>query len=264
MSVRRLLIMMSLFAVIGVMPQVAWAKDDVGSVVAVRGKAVIERDRKTFDAKVKDRILLGDTVSTHEASRAKMLFADDSVLTLGEKSTVVIKEFLYGKDKGNKSLFNLIDGKMRSVVGRSGFEVRTPTAAAAARGTIFISEAGVLAGKKFTRLFCLEGLVEAWKVDLLEAEHVTLKAWQMITAVEGEPLTVPIEFSKEEKERLLKDTDVTDREISIPGPMSIDLSWGGLSFGRWRHNIDFPQLINQPPVQKTTTPVTLDVIFPKR
>jgi hypothetical protein len=264
MSVRRLLIRLSLFAAVALMSQGAWAADDVGSVVAVRGKAVIERDRKTLDAKVKERIFLGDTVSTREASRAKMLFADDSVLTLGERSTVVVREFLYGKDKGNKSLFNLIDGKMRSVVGGAGFEVRTPTASAAARGTIILFETGIRDGKKFTIVLCLEGLVYASKADSPESGHVTLKAGQMITVVEGEALPVPVEFSKEEKERLLKDTDVTDSEISIPGPMSIDLSWGLLSFRGWHERGELPPLLNQPPVQRTTTPVTIDVIFPGR
>jgi len=263
MTVRRLLIIMSLFAVIGVMPPAAWAGDDIGSVVAVRGKAAIGRNGKTFDAKVKDGILLSDTVSTREASRAKMLFIDDSVLTLGEKSTVVIREFISGKDKGNRALFNLIDGKMRSVVGRAGFEVRTPTAAAAARGTIILFETGVRAGKKFTVMLCLEGFVDASKADVSGAEHVTLKAGQIITVVEGEPLPLPTEVREAEKGRLLKDTDVTDHEISIPGPMSLDLNWEGLSYWKWRYNIDPPPLTNQPPVLRTT-PVIIEPIFPKR
>jgi len=263
MTMRRLLIILSLFAVIGLMPEAAWSGDDVGSVVAVRGKATIVRKGKTFDAKVKDGILLSDTVSTREASRAKMLFIDDSVLTLGEKSTVVIREFIYGKDKGNKSLFNLIDGKMRSVVGRAGFEVRTPTAVAAARGTIILFETGVRNGKKFSIILCLEGSVDVARADVSGAEHVTLKAGQIITVVEGEPLPIPTVASEAEKERMLKDTDVADHEISIPGPMSFDLNWEGLSYWKWRENMDPPPLTNQPPVQRTT-PVTIEPIFPKR
>ncbi len=260
---RMLFIIMSIFAVIGVITQAAWAADDIGSVVAVRGRAAISRNGKSFDAKVKDGIFLIDTVSTREASRVKMLFIDDSVLTLGEKSTVVIREFIYGKDKGNKSLFNLIEGKMRSVVGRAGFEARTPTAVAAARGTIILFEAGVRSGKKFTTILCLESFVDVSKADAGDAGHVTLKAGEIITLIEGEPLPHATLATLAEKERMLKDTDVADHEISIPGPMSLDLNWEGLSYWKWRENMDPPPLANQPPVQRTT-PVTIEPIFPKR
>ncbi len=111
----------------------ALAKDDVGTVVAVKGKAIIDRDKRAIEAKVKDSIFFNDTVATLEASRAKMLFIDDSILTLGEKSKVVINEFVYSKDKGGRSIISLIDGKMRSIVGKTNFEVHTPTAVAAAR-----------------------------------------------------------------------------------------------------------------------------------
>ena len=73
-----------------------------------------------------------------KASRTKMRFIDDSILTLGENSRVSIKEYIYSKDKGGKSIFNLLDGKMRSVVGKTRFEIHTPTAVAAARGTIIL------------------------------------------------------------------------------------------------------------------------------
>ena len=43
-----------------------------------------------------------------------MLFIDDSMLTLGENSNAVIKNFLYGKGTDNKSIFQLIDGNYAS------------------------------------------------------------------------------------------------------------------------------------------------------
>ena len=79
-----------------------------------------------------------DTVATMKASKAKMLFNDDSILTLGESSKVVIKEYVYNKGKGGTSVFNLLEGKMRSVVGKTKFQIHTPTAVAAAgHGYIF-------------------------------------------------------------------------------------------------------------------------------
>jgi hypothetical protein len=135
------------------------AEEKISTVVAVKGKAVIEREKKEKDAKVKDGILMVDTVSTREASRAKMLFIDDSILTLGENSKVVIQEYVYSKEQGGKSIFNLLDGKMKAVVGKANFEVHTPTAIAAARGTVIFFHVGVLNGVPFTHILCTDGHV---------------------------------------------------------------------------------------------------------
>ena len=135
------------------------AGEAVSTMVAVKGKTFIERDRAERPAKVKDDVLLIDTVATREAAKAKMLFIDDSVLTLGEKTKVVVKEYVYSKERGGKSIFNLLDGKMKAVVGKAKFEVHTPTAVAAARGTVFLIETGLRNGVPFTDVISVEGEV---------------------------------------------------------------------------------------------------------
>lgn len=204
----------------------ASASEDIAAVVAVRGKATIERDKKETEAKVKDGILLNDTVSTREASKAKLLFIDDSVLSLSEKSKVVIKEFVYSKDKGGKSIFNLIDGKMRTVVGKTSFEVHTPTAVAAARGTVINFETGIMDGKLFTTIICLEGEVYIMSIDPSIKGSVTLTPGMMITVFEKKPLPAP---------------------RSGAGALITDIPHA-------------PQ-INQQPANKT--PVNIDVVFPR-
>jgi len=135
------------------------AGEAVSTMIAVKGNTFIERNRAERPAKVKDDVLLTDTVATREAAKAKMLFIDDSVLTLGEKTTVVVKEYVYSKEQGDKSIFNLLDGKMKAVVGKAKFEVHTPTAVAAARGTVFLIETGIRHGVPFTDVIGLEGEV---------------------------------------------------------------------------------------------------------
>src|SRR5919109_148109 len=81
----------------------AAAKEDVGTVVALRGKAQIERGESRLEAKLKSGILLRDAVATGEASRAKLLFIDDSVLTLAEKSRMAIKEFVHSREDRGKA-----------------------------------------------------------------------------------------------------------------------------------------------------------------
>jgi hypothetical protein len=118
------------------------AAQDVGRVVALRGKATIERGGASLDAGVNAAILESDVIRTASNCRVKMRFVDDTVLTLGENSRLAVKEFIYSKGTRGKSIFNLIDGKLHSVVGHTKFEVQTPTAVAAARGTVIYFEVG--------------------------------------------------------------------------------------------------------------------------
>ena len=69
----------------------ALAKDDAGRVLAVKNKALIQRENNKLRAKAKEDILMQDTAFTMKASKLKLRFNDDSILTLGESSKVVIK-----------------------------------------------------------------------------------------------------------------------------------------------------------------------------
>lgn len=172
-------------------PSLSFGADNVGAVVALKGYAVIQRQAKTIEAKLKDSIQLIDMVETKEQSRTKMLFIDDSVLTLGEKSKVSIKEFVYSKDKEGRSIFNLIDGKMRAVVGKAGFEVHTQTVVAGARGTVIDFETGLLDGKYFTTVTCLEGEVDIRSIDPTVAGKIVLGRGMTVTVVAGQSLPAP-------------------------------------------------------------------------
>jgi len=255
-----------LFVVAGI-TGVAVAKDDVGTVVAVRGKAIIDREHKSTEAKVKDGIFLNDTVSTLEASRVKMLFIDDSVLTLGEKSKVVVKEFIYAKDKTSRSVYNLIDGKMRAIVGKTNFEVHTPTAVAAARGTAGLFETGIKDGKRYTTIICLEGEFQV-SIEGVEGS-ITLTPGMMITIFEGDIKLVPVTAPAGETDRLLKGTDI-GYELSIPGPAEIKVGPGGAAIqpmgltgptGPTGAAGNLPPINQQPPV-RNTTPVNINLNFP--
>ena len=172
---------------------VAVAADNVGNVVALKGAALIQRDAKFIEAKLKDGILLQDTVETKESARAKLLFIDDSVLTMAEKSKMVIREFIYSKDARGRSIFNLIDGKMRSVVGKSDFEIHTPTVVAAARGTVFDCEVGKSGGRTFTTCTCFEGIVDIRSIDPTISGSVTLRPGMTVTVPLGQPVPAPIQ-----------------------------------------------------------------------
>jgi hypothetical protein len=243
----------------------ALAENEVGSIVAKRGKAIIERDNKSFEAEVQDNLFMNDTVSTKDASRVKMLFIDDSVLTLGENSQVVIKEVIYSKHKMGRSVFSLVEGKMRSVVGKTQFEVHTPTAVAAARGTVILTETGVLDdGRTFTVIICVEGETLVRPLDPRMGESVTLTAGMMLVYIEGEHFPSELLTEPTQEIQRLQNSTESDREISIPGPAEIYVGPEGAVIEPSGMTPPQSPPIDQQPLTPPTTPVDINVIFPEQ
>ncbi len=167
------------------------ADQQVGRFVQLRGTATIERGKSKVPARVKSEILSSDTITTSSNSRAKLLFIDDSVLTLSDNSRLVVKEFIYSKGTQGKSVFNLLDGKMRSVVGKTRFEVHTPTAVAAARGTVIYFDVSRVNNQVFSKVICLEGNVQIRNSVSTVAGQVTLTPGTMVIVRANEPPPPP-------------------------------------------------------------------------
>lgn len=182
------------------------AEQQAGRFVQLRGSATIERGKAKISAKLKDGILASDTITTDAASRAKLLFIDDSVLTMSDNSKLVVKEFIYSKGEQGKSVFNLLDGKMRSVVGKTKFEVHTPTAVAAARGTVIYFDVGRVNNQSFSRIICLEGNVQIRNVVPTITGQVTLTPGTMVVVKANEPPPPPAPTPPAELERARRAT----------------------------------------------------------
>jgi len=200
----------------------------IGSVVALKGKATIARGTARVEALVKSGIELKDTVKTAPSSRAKLLFIDESVLTLGDDSTMQISEFIHSRTDRGKSLFNLLDGKMRAVVGKTKVEVKTPTAVAAARGTVIYFEVGMLDGKHYTKIISLEGTVEVRGLVPGDTGVMELTPGMMVIIMEGERVGVPVLAPAAEIERARRETTLSGSEISLPTPKLPDTVSAGV------------------------------------
>ena len=119
---------------------------EIGVITFVQGQVTVAHlQSPPIPAKFRDDIRFQDVIETRQASRTKALFQDDSVLTVGESSRVEITEYIFNPHEDRRSvLINLVSGKVRALVGKvfakpgSRFEVHTPTAVAAARGTYFV------------------------------------------------------------------------------------------------------------------------------
>ena len=169
------------------------ANDKAGDVVAIRGSAMVQREETEFRAEKKLVLLEKDYVETGEKSRLKMLFRDDSILALGSMSRLSVNQYLYSpEEKRSESIYELLDGKLRAVVGSADFSVKTPTAFAAARGTIFV--VWYDPETESTLVAVLEGEVFIRNIDESVGGGQTVSAGQMVKIAGNTPPTIPEAF----------------------------------------------------------------------
>ncbi len=123
------------------------AAKSIGSYTIAKGAVTVTHpgESTALPVKVRDGVLFRDVITTGPNSRTKALFIDDSIITLGENSSVEITEHVFDPNTDQRSaIVNLIKGKIRVLVGRtflglgSKFEVHTNTASVAARGTYMV------------------------------------------------------------------------------------------------------------------------------
>jgi ferric-dicitrate binding protein FerR (iron transport regulator) len=148
----------------------ALAQIQVGSLTRLHGSAVIERRSRSIAAAQPMPIMLGDELQTSAGSEATILLVNGSQLILSDATRIVVDRSIAGPTPD--SIVNLLSGKLRSVITlRAGvlpdFEVHTPNAVAAVRGTDFETEyiegrpcPGFPQCSRYTDVGVYEGIVE--------------------------------------------------------------------------------------------------------
>ena len=119
----------------------------IGLYTTVQGTVTVTHPHlaKALPVNLHDEVLFKDVIQTRTESRTKAFFDDDSILTVGEKSHVEITEHIYDPDRNlRRMVVKLAQGRLRALVAKvfngpgSAFEIHTPTAVVAARGTYFV------------------------------------------------------------------------------------------------------------------------------
>jgi hypothetical protein len=119
----------------------AWA--DIGSVTESSGTAIIKRGKDTIQIAKGTEIKINDKVETKNG-KVKIVFKDDTNVTVTESSSLVIDDFVYDPKSGTGKLgLKAAAGTVRYVSGSiakdpKNVKINTPTAAIAVRGTDFV------------------------------------------------------------------------------------------------------------------------------
>jgi hypothetical protein len=119
----------------------------VGAVAAVEGQAEVQHpgDTEWHPVSAGDAVIEGDRLRTLAQSKLKLLFDDESVLTLAPDSELTVDAQVIPEQGGTTSSFSLLVGMVRALVSEdyaqpgASFELETPTAVAGVRGTSFIA-----------------------------------------------------------------------------------------------------------------------------
>ena len=118
-----------------------WA--DIGSVTEASGTAIIKRGKDTIQIVKGTEIKTNDKVETKNG-KVKIVFKDDTNVTVTESSSLVIDDFVYDPKSGAGKLgLKAAAGTVRYVSGSiakdpKNVKINTPTAAIAVRGTDFV------------------------------------------------------------------------------------------------------------------------------
>ena len=116
---------------------------DIGSVTELKGTAVIKRGKDIVSVTKGTLIELNDRVETKNG-QVKIVFKDDTNVTVTESSSLVIDDFVYDPKSGAGKLgLKAAAGTVRYVSGSiakdpKNVKINTPTAAIAVRGTDFV------------------------------------------------------------------------------------------------------------------------------
>jgi hypothetical protein len=116
----------------------------VGSIRTLKGKATIIRNKNAVETKIGSRVFQKDSLKTGADGSIAIVFKDDTLLSIGPNSEVVIKEFLFSPAEGKLSIITrLIKGTSAYISGIIGklspesVRFETPVADIAIRGTKF-------------------------------------------------------------------------------------------------------------------------------
>lgn len=230
-------------------------KTEAGRILTVKGSVYLIRDALRNNALPRMKLLAGDAVETARKSRTKLFFVDDSILNLGELSRVEVKEYLYSPErKRSRSIYRLIDGSLKMVVGKSDLEIHTPTAVAAARGTKFIVWVEGSGDRMFTGIITLESAVQVRNIAKGINGEVTVRQGQMSRVYINRPPEAVRPVDIEIMRQFSDQVSVLGNELNTAGMPEEPPSHAAGDLYM------FQPPVTQEPI--TYTPVSVDVIYP--
>jgi hypothetical protein len=155
----------------------------VGRFLQIEGQVDLLKGGKlpAAAAKVTEPVELKDVIRTKSRSRAQVLFADDTILTLAPETRVAVADYVYDGAKGQRrALLQVFRGLVHTVVKQvyqikePDFLMQTPTAVIGVRGTEWYT----LILPNCANVYNIEGVLELRASNRQIAGSLLLQALQ--------------------------------------------------------------------------------------
>lgn len=201
---------------------------EVGQIVAAEGSAEIVRASAASPAQTGLAVHKGDELRTGRPGRIRVMFQDQSVVTVAEDSRLTVDEQVF-QPEANKanSTVNLLKGKVSSIVSAyynwsgSKYEVKTPTAVAGVRGTEF--SVTYDEHLESTEVLGFSGEVRVRSLADLESPGVIITAQQATSVRRGQAPTKPRELENQRFQQELEGLDFFSAgggySLALPDPL---------------------------------------------
>lgn len=198
---------------------------EIGTVVLVLGNAFVKRGDVETKLSQGERVYEKDRVRTEGTSKLKIYLKDDSVITLGENTTISLDDYTFSLQEDTRSVvMNLIRGRLRAIVGKifrgagSRYEIKTPTSITGVRGTHFY----IFAMENLTRVILFSGEVSLKNILESIAGEVVLNPGQMSIVPQNMPPAEPVTLSEDELNSAILETEIyeeegMEEEVPLPG-----------------------------------------------
>ncbi len=116
--------------------------DAIGRVQTLKGTVSIQRGNNALAVSIGTPVLCSDTIRTGKAAAAGLVMADDSTLSLGPNSELVLKDYVFNPKEGKfsfvtkmaKGTFSYLSGIIGKLAPDS-IRMEMPVATIAVRGT---------------------------------------------------------------------------------------------------------------------------------
>ncbi len=185
--------------------------DSVGRVTAIEGRATILRQGRFVAEPLRPKTLVfpEDIIETEAASKVRITLADATVVSLGEQSRLEVTQFLYdARQQTRTTRLGITRGFFRAIINKllpqSTFDMITPTAVAAIRGTDLMGEVTA----ESTSIVVLEGAVMISNVRTPFRDSATLTPGTGTTVAADQPPSAPTQWSEARIEALRRATAV--------------------------------------------------------
>ena len=120
-------------------------ESSIGKIKTGKGDIVVIRNGKEIPVHIDDGLYQHDIIRTGAGSSVGIIFEDNTILSLGPKSEIVIDEYVFVPEKGKLSVFvSMLKGTasyLSGIIGRQSPEsvkFQTPDATIGIRGTQFL------------------------------------------------------------------------------------------------------------------------------